>query len=170
MADHKLRLKVNSVVILLRNIDVNGGHCNGSKYIVTALGEFRLTLKKLKPKGDDDDILVLPRIPMSSTSGTTLPFVLKRLQFPVKPAFAITVNRSQSQTFQGKVGILLPKSVWMHGQLYVMFSRSGDPSNIYVFSDQQEFEELIEEGHLQPNRWYTRNVVFNEIVQDSRDG
>ena len=170
MADHELRLKVNSVVILLRNIDLHGGHCNGTKYIVTELGDFRLTLEKLKPKGDKDDILVLPRIPMSSNSGT-LPFVLNRLQFPVKPAFAVTVNRSQSQTFTGKVGILIPKSLWSHGQLYVCFSRSGDPNKIYVFSDQQEFQQLIEEGHLQPNQTYARNVVFNEvIVEDSCDG
>ena len=164
MADHELRLKVNSVVILLRNIDLHSGHSNGSRYFVKELGKFRLTLEKLEPKGDGNDILILPRMPMSSTSTTKLPFVLNRLQFPIKVAFAITVNRSQSQSFGDKLGLILPKSIWVHGQLYVMFSRTGNSRNIYIYANQDEFQPLIEEGHLDRNKKYTRNIVFKEVI------
>ena len=164
MADHELRLKVNSVVILLRNIDLHSGHSNGSRYFVKELGKFRLTLEKLEQKGDGNDILILPRMPMSSTSTTKLPFVLNRLQFPIKVAFAITVNRSQSQSFGDKLGLILPKSIWVHGQLYVMFSRTGNSRNIYIYANQDEFQPLIEEGHLDRNKKYTRNIVFKEVI------
>jgi hypothetical protein len=93
-----------------------GGHVNGSRYFVKQIGQYRLVLEKLKKLGDENDILLLPRIPMTSSAGTKLPFLLKRLQFPVKPAFALTINRSQSQTFVGKCGIILPKSIWTHGK------------------------------------------------------
>jgi len=47
------------------------------------------------------------------------PFTLKRRQFLVKLTFAMTINKSQEQTF----AIDLRKDVFNHGQLYVTFSR-----------------------------------------------
>ena len=128
------------------------------------LGEFRLVLKKLYPEGNDNDILILPRIPMTSSAGTKLPFILTRLQFPIKVAYALTINRSQSQTFTGKCGILVPKSVWCHGQIYVMFSRSGNPDNIFVWANQDEFTDLIQADKLQSGKKYLRNVVYTEVL------
>jgi ATP-dependent exoDNAse (exonuclease V) alpha subunit len=53
-------------------------------------------------------------MPMSPTD-SDLPFKLKRLQFPVLLAFAMTIDKSQGQTLK-KVGIYLPKPVFSHGQ------------------------------------------------------
>ena len=88
-----------------------------------------------------------------------MPFVLKRLQFPIKLAFALTINRAQGQSIN-KCGILLPKSVWTHGQIYVAFSRCGNPRNIFVWADQEEFIQL----KLPPTKKYMRNVVYKEVI------
>ena len=164
MADHELCLKENTVVILMRNMDIDAGHCNGTRYFVKRIGDYRLVLEKLYSKGNKNNILVLPRIPMTSSPGTKLPFVLKRLQFPIKVAFALTINRSQSQTFSGKLGILLPRSIWTHGQIYVTFSRCGDPNNVFVWANQDEFKELIDSGKLPSGKIYTKNVVYKEVI------
>ena len=42
---------------------------------------------------------LVPRINLTY-SGTILPFNLERTQFPIIPAFAKTINKSQGQTFQ----------------------------------------------------------------------
>ena len=53
------------------------------------------------------EIALIPRIPMIPTD---LPFQFKRLQFPIKVSFTITINKAQGQTFQ-YVGIDL--SSWI---------------------------------------------------------
>jgi ATP-dependent DNA helicase PIF1 len=43
-----------------------------------------------------------------------MPFTLRRRQFPVRPTFAMTINKAQGQTLK-MVGIFLPKPVFTHG-------------------------------------------------------
>merc|ERR1712208_71876 len=74
--------------------------------------------------------LFLPRITLISTSAT-LPFTMRRKQFPIKPAFAMTANKAQGQTL-GKVGIYLGTDFFSHGQLYVAMSRCGDHNSIKI--------------------------------------
>ena len=74
------------------------------------------------------------------------PFTLKRLQFPVRLAYAVTVNKAQGQTFT-RVGIYLPDAVFDHGQLFVALSRVGLPSDIRVLI-QQTLTQGKFDGHV----------------------
>jgi ATP-dependent exoDNAse (exonuclease V) alpha subunit len=56
---------------------------------------------------------------------------LKRRQFPIIPALAITMNKSHDQTFD-QVGIFLNEPVFSHGQLYVALSHSKTKENVKV--------------------------------------
>ena len=58
-----------------------------------------------------------------------LVFELIREQFPVIPAFCITINKSRGQTLN-RVGIYLPDHCFTHGQLYVAMSRVTDEKNL----------------------------------------
>ena len=53
--EHEPNLKIDTVVvvILLRNMDIKGGHCNGTGYLVKHIGQFRLVLHKLNAQDDD---------------------------------------------------------------------------------------------------------------------
>ena len=59
-----------------------------------------------------------------------------------------------------KCGILLPKDVWTHGQIYVAFSRCGNPNNIYVWAEQQQFHDL----DLPQDKKFVKNVVYTEVI------
>ena len=164
MPEHELLLKINSIVILLRNMDIKGGHCNGTRYLVKHIGEYRLVLHKLDAGPDDKDrVLILPQIPLRY-NGLDLPFELCRcrLQFSIKLAFALTINRAQGQSVS-KCGILLPKNVWTHGQIYVAFSRCGNPNNLHVWAEQSQFKDLFKDK-LPEGKVLVKNVVYREVV------
>ena len=56
----------------------------------------------------------IPRIPMSPSDDISLPFKLKRKQFPIRLSFAVIINKAQGQTIP-HVGIYLPELVFSHG-------------------------------------------------------
>ncbi|GFS97862.1 ATP-dependent DNA helicase [Trichonephila clavipes] len=64
-------------------------------------------------------------------SDSTIPF--KRLQFPIRLAFAMSINKSQGQTMS-ICGLDLENPCFSHGQLYVACSRVGKPSNLFVLA------------------------------------
>ena len=67
------------------------------------------------------DFRSVPRITLETSK--SLGFTMQRDQFPVNTAFAMTIHKSQRQTFE-YVGIDLTTDVFNHGQLYVSFSRA----------------------------------------------
>ena len=100
-------------------------------------------------------VVLIPRIRLLPNT-ETLPVPLKRLQFPVRLAFAMTINKSQGQSVE-HVGINLQTSVFSHGQLYVAFSRCTLPLNILALLPEQSQESRR-----------TLNVVYKEVFNSIR--
>ena len=48
--------------------------------------------------------------------------MIRRRQFPVRPAFGMTINKAQGQTLR-MAGLYLPTHPFSHGQLYVAKTR-----------------------------------------------
>ena len=67
----------------------------------------------------------------SSDSG--LLFQLQRIQFPIVPAWAMTINKSQGQTLQ-ICAVYLNTQIFSHGQLYVALSRASAILNLAVLA------------------------------------
>lgn len=148
---HNLVLKEGVVVMLLRNLNQSVGLCNGTRLLVACLGE-RILKWIILTGSNIGETAYIPRITLS-TSKVKWPFTLQRRQFPVRVCYAMTINKSQGQTLD-QVGVYLTKPVFMHGQLYVAFSRATSRSGLRV---------LIQNDDGSCGN-QTRNVVYTEIL------
>lgn len=140
---HNLQLKVGSVVIMLRNLN-QPKLCNGTRLVIRKLMSNVIHASILKGKFKDEEVLI-PRIPMIPTD---MPFEFKRIQFPIRLAFAMTINKSQGQSLT-ICGLNLENACFSHGQLYVACSRVCKPSALFVLAPDQK----------------TKNVVYHKVLE-----
>jgi hypothetical protein len=106
---------------------------------------------------------------------SNFPFDLKRIQFPIRPAFAMSINKgylkkkkkikfklksliqlkifftAQGQSL-GLVGLWLEDPVFTHGQLYVALSRVSSADHIKISVGKNESN-------------YTKNIVFSNVFE-----
>ena len=153
LPSHQIRLKVGVPIMLLRNIDQASGLCNGTRLIVTELGEHVIGASILTGSHFGQKVFI-PRMNMSP-SDTRWPFKLQRRQYPFTLSYAMTINKSQGQSLS-YVGLYLQNPVFTHGQLYVAISRVTNKKGLKI---------LIHDKHHKPLS-HTINIVYKEIFQN----
>ncbi|XP_026439764.1 uncharacterized protein LOC113338595 [Papaver somniferum] len=151
LPNHVLRLKLNVPVMLTRNKNTRAGLCNGKTLIVTRIMARTIQVKIITGSAAGKSAVV-SRIVIQPTE-THLPFILRRVQFPIKVCFSMTINKSQGQSIDN-VGIYLPNPIFYHGQLYVAVSKKTSRSGLKIKIDKTK--DIVPEG-------YTQNVVYREI-------
>ncbi len=116
----KLALKVGCPLMLLCNLDPANGLCNGTRMILTRFHPHVLECHLLSGNNAGKTVFI-PRITINADTAE-LPIAFSCHQFPVRLAFAMTINKSQGQSVT-YVGLDLRTPVFSHGQLYVALSR-----------------------------------------------
>ena len=94
-----------------------------------------------------------------SAEDTDLPFALRRYQFPVRLAWAMTINKSQGQTFGERIGIFLNKPVFAHGQLYCALSRATRSEHVRILANAFEQDQKFEDDEEGNRCLRTLNIV-----------
>uniref|UniRef100_A0A0L8IG06 Uncharacterized protein n=1 Tax=Octopus bimaculoides TaxID=37653 RepID=A0A0L8IG06_OCTBM len=136
--------------ILKLYLDATNGHWNGTQYIIVSFHDH-VVETEVASGPYAGSTLLFPKIPHVSQE-MEFAFTFTCKSFPVKPAFALTCNKTQGQLFE-QIGIYLPTHFFSHGQLYVALSRVRNKANVINFGCEKWKKTLI-----------TENCVYKEIL------
>lgn len=156
MPPHKLRLKVGCVAVLLINMSDREGLINGTRFIVEKLGDNQIVGRTINKRNSGQIQFFIERT--RNTYEDKVPGGLKyeRLQFPIKLAFAMSIQKAQGQTVE-ILGIALEREVFTHGQLYTAFTRATDEDDVRVYAPNREEDE---QGRVK-----VLNIVAKEMLK-----
>ena len=145
--DEQLELKIGAQVMIVKNdTSYPKRYVNGSICIISELSD-----NSIKVLLDDEEIdiwkNVWERITYSVLEGKIHKDVVGSfIQYPIKLAWAVTIHKSQGQTFNN-VYLDLDTGAFSHGQTYVALSRSTTLEGLY-------FKRKI----------YTSDIIFDDKI------
>ncbi|OIT35017.1 hypothetical protein A4A49_62119, partial [Nicotiana attenuata] len=152
---HKLTLKKNCPIMLLRNLNPCEGLCNGTRLISCDLRKHVISAKIATGDFKNRHVFI-PKIPLLSSADEKLPIPFKRTQFPLRLCFSMTKNKAQGQTLDF-VGVYLRDPIFSHCQLYVALSRSKSSNCVKLLIRPRTTDS--------DNDHSTYNIVYDEIIQ-----
>ena len=157
---HTLTLQEGDICFLTRNIGFKDGNTNNTKVQITSINMKarvvtirNLRTGKLHPISRISFILCV-----KSRKRKAINFQIHRRQFPLRLAYAMTINKSQGQTLQ-RVALDLREPCFAHGQLYVALGRVPDPSRILVLTTSHY------QNTTNPTKHHTINIVHKRLLQ-----
>ncbi|GMF36105.1 unnamed protein product [Phytophthora fragariaefolia] len=151
---HKLTLKKGAPIMMMRNLNPDLGLCNGTRLRIIELKPHVIHATTMTGERQGQHVLIPMIVFISDGTTREFPFRLRRKQFPVVPAFAMTINKAQGQTVQN-LGLYLATPCFSHGQLYVALSR---------VTSRSKFKALIEHPELEEDEGvHTDNIVYRHI-------
>ncbi|KAF8102818.1 hypothetical protein N665_0193s0002 [Sinapis alba] len=128
--DYKRRIShlqhVGSPVMMLHNLNQAYGLCNGTRMIVTRVGDKVVEVEIMTGTKVGEQLLI-PRLRLSPLD-TLHPFTFCRRQYPLRLCYAMTINKSQVHSLK-QAALYLPRPFFIHGQLYVALSRVTSPGS-----------------------------------------
>ncbi|KAA6390195.1 MAG: putative ATP-dependent DNA helicase PIF1 [Streblomastix strix] len=96
LPSHILNIKIGASVMLLRNMNIKLGLCNGTRLKVIAIKPSVIQCNILT--GPTAGTVVFVQKMDITTTDTDYQFILHRHYFPLKQCYAMIINKSQGQT------------------------------------------------------------------------
>ncbi|XP_073122695.1 uncharacterized protein [Henckelia pumila] len=155
---HKLTLKINAPIILLRNINPTERLCNGTRLLCKGFNE-NIIYAEISMGVHAGKPFFIPGITLESPHDNFSWIPFKRKQFSVRLCFAMTINKAQGQTLDF-VGVYLKEPVFSRDQLYVALSRAKSINQLKVLI--RPSTPLIQSTN------YTKNVVYHDVLKAAR--
>lgn len=148
---HDLRLKVDDVCIIVRNLSTKDGITNNTRVRIRQIKKHSIVATILC---ENPVNITIPRIKFQFRMKYGSSFEMTRVQFPLRRAFALTFNKSQGQTFK-RVLLDLRSDVFSHGFLYVAMSRVRRYDDLFVLVSSDRY---LDDGPV------ITNIVYQEAL------
>jgi len=155
---HILRLKINDICIVTRALKASDIATNSRVKILS------ISSKVIKAQLLDESnrTVLIPKIRFKFKLDYGESYQMMRCQFPLRLAYCMTYNKSQSQTFE-RILLDCIGEPFTHGHLYVATSRIRDCENIRLFitRDQLHPNPFFDETEDMP---VVTNVVYHKVL------
>ena len=143
-----------------RNTDIRHGNTNNTKVQIIHINARAkvITFRNLAT-GDAHPLSRISfNLSVRSEKRKAINFQIHRRQFPLRLAYAMTINKSQGQTLQ-RVALDLREPCFSHGQLYAALGRVPEPTRILVLSTAQ-----YKNKHNSHSQHHTINIVHKRLL------
>ena len=160
---HELELKVDDICLVTRAMMADNLASN-TRVKITKISSNFVTVLTLTEK--IRRVVLLPRIRFRFRMEYGQSYAMMRTQFPLRLAYAMSYNKSQSQTLFRTL-VDCTEMPFTHGHLYVASSRVRSPDNIaYYFDEESETAKLV----VEHKKTIVTNIVYkNLIIASSSD-
>lgn len=149
---HQLHLKSDALAMLIRNLNFSEGLVNGQKVVVRGVSPNSRVIR-VELLDRENSIVLNPRISFHAQVGRN-GITFNRVQFPIRIAYSLTINKSQGQTLS-RIGLDLRSDCFSHGQLYVALSRAKNRHSVMV---------LLPPDHIMNNTPHVENCVYDPFT------
>lgn len=156
--DHEITLKVNDICLITRNLSSLGLASNTSVRILSIHKFYILVVTMDKRKKTK----LIPRIRFVFKLKYASSFTLTRIQFPLRLAYAMTINRSQGQSIDFLL-LDVTKDAFQHGQAYVAVSRIRKSERLRLLVNEADCFPSSFNGTETPTP-FLRNVIFPKLI------
>ena len=158
--NHELILKIGDVCLVMRalkGLEI----ANNSRVLIVAIGEHTVTVRTM---GENTERTIkIPRITFKFRLPYGKSYQLTRKQFPLRLAYAMTYNKSQSQTLS-KVLLDVTSPPFSHGQLYVALSRVRDCRDIVMYLKREQLTDVRIDRHTMCLVPTIENIVYQDVI------
>jgi hypothetical protein len=145
-----LTLKVGARYMCIRNLDPKRGLINGTMLQLLSMGSRYIQCRITSGPAAGSVVLMMKCVFTVTPEASGLPFTLTRRQYPIIPAYCLSVHKAQGQTLK-MCGVIFESDPFTHGQLYVALSRVASWHNLSV--------------HLHSGETRVHNVVHKHLLQ-----
>ena len=127
---HAIKLAVNDICYLLYNLSRKDRLAKNTRVRILALRQYSIRVQTCE---DNPTCHWIPRIRFKFPLRWGAAYQLTRTQFPLRLAYAVTINKSQGQEYD-QVLFDVTEQPFSHGQMYVAMSRIRrfDTIKIYI--------------------------------------
>jgi hypothetical protein len=142
-----LQFKVGGRYMCIRNLDVPRGIINGTMLKLIKCGQRLATFQVISGKSTGSIEIFTKATFTLTPEASGLPFTIIRRQFPVIPAYCLTVHKAQGQTMR-RVGLIFESDPFTHGQLYVALSRVAGWHEVFVLYQGADIRNVVQQQLL----------------------
>jgi ATP-dependent DNA helicase PIF1 len=153
----ELTLKVGCLAMCMRNLLPQLGIQNGTLVKILKISDYVIQVQTLPTEPGVRPVKAsIPRILFTMKTGTLTFF---RRQFPLRLAYARTINKMQGATIT-RLGLDLRNAVFSHGQLYVALSRVKTRNDVKILASFPPHGERIT----------LHNIVYRSLLEGGMSG